>query len=566
VPFRLRLDLFDGPRRVVLPEGETVVGSAPESRLRVSHVSVSRRHARLRVDGDTVTVEDLGSSNGTRIDGRRITGETRLEVGSRVTFGSVEGCIEQPETDDLEAAVILPAARELRAPESDQQETPTTTLSLGSLRRFAVDHLPALLARLHAGTGTDEMARAAGDALWRSLPCLAVEVMRSAAGGAGILFSAGEPGAGHPVDSVFGDLRLTVRFGVPSHARAWGPVIETAARLVALAAPADTPASAVLDAPLESPSPASLEPAVRALYRDAGRIARGSISVLICGESGTGKEVLARYLHRASPRGDGPFVALNCAALPKDLLEAELFGVERGVATGVSERPGKFELANGGVLLLDEVADMAPETQAKLLRVLQERQVVRLGGGQPRPADVRVLAATNQDLDEARRSGRFRDDLYHRIADWRVELPPLRERRSDVANLAAHFLTREAERLGQTIAGISRAALDALERFDWPGNIRQLERVIARAALFVEPGGLVETEHLPAEIQGARAGGETSRGLREQLESYERWLIRRALAESEGDVPTAAERLAVGRSTLYRRIKELGIEMQHGLG
>jgi two-component system response regulator AtoC len=299
-------------------------------------------------------------------------------------------------------------------------------------------------------------------------------------------------------------------------------------------------------------------PAVRKVYADAVRVARGDVGALISGESGTGKEVLARYLHAASPRAGRAFVALNCAALPRDLLEAELFGIERGVATGVEARPGKFELAHEGTLFLDEIGDMSLETQAKLLRVLQERTVHRLGGVAPRPADTRVVAATNRDMKGLLAEHAFREDLYFRIATWTAELPPLRERRPDIPGLAAHFLSREASRLGVKVAGISRAALDRLVAHEWPGNVRQLENEMARAVLFLADGELLDTGRLSPEIRSANP---LSRGgrLEDTLAHVEREEIRKALEAEDGDVGKAAERLGLGRSTLYRRMKQLGL-------
>jgi transcriptional regulator with PAS, ATPase and Fis domain len=268
--------------------------------------------------------------------------------------------------------------------------------------------------------------------------------------------------------------------------------------------------------------------------------------------------LLARYLHAASDRADRPLVTLNCAALPRDLLESELFGVERGVATGVDARAGKFESAHGSTLFLDEIGDMAPETQARILRVLAEGEVYRIGGHEARPADVRVISATNRDLPAMLDSGAFRTDLYHRIADWVVEVPPLRERGADIPNLAAHFLGRACAARGVRAAGISRAALAALAAYDWPGNIRQLEKEMGRAALFLDDGELLETSQLQEEIvSGAPAGdGDDLKGA---LERAERSHVERVLAACGGDVPAAAERLGVGVSTLYRRMKALSI-------
>ena len=289
------------------------------------------------------------------------------------------------------------------------------------------------------------------------------------------------------------------------------------------------------------------------------RIAQGHVGALICGESGTGKEVLARYLHAASLRARKPFVALNCAALPRDLLESELFGIESGVATGVEPRPGKFEMADGGTLFLDEIGDMALETQARILRVLQEGEAYRLGGQKPRSAGVRVVAATHCDLEKMMVEGTFRSDLYHRIADWTVVLPPLRERRVDIANLAAYFLDQETRRRGVDAAGISRGAMDLLEAYDWPGNIRQLEREMARSSLFLEQGELLESSHLRDAIRRVAEDGPLS--LKERLEKVERVEISQVLVRHEWSVTAAAKELKLGVSTLYRRLRELGIEM-----
>jgi transcriptional regulator with PAS, ATPase and Fis domain len=301
----------------------------------------------------------------------------------------------------------------------------------------------------------------------------------------------------------------------------------------------------------------SLRPDLLTAYQKLARVAASSLEVLLFGESGAGKEVVARAVHELSGR-TGEFVAVNCGAVAKDLLEAELFGVERGVATGVEARPGKFESADSGTLFLDEIGDMAPETQAKILRVLQEGEVFRLGGHTPRPARARVIAATNRPIHTMITEGTFRSDLFHRIATWEVELPPLRRRRGDIPNLAVFLLAREAQRLGVHVRGISRAALKLLQRYRWPGNIRQLKNEISRAVLFLEDGELLDTSRLSAGIRGATeayGGG----SLTEILETVEREEISAALDATGGDTQLAAERLKMSRPTLYRRIKSLGI-------
>ena len=224
---------------------------------------------------------------------------------------------------------------------------------------------------------------------------------------------------------------------------------------------------------------------------------------MILGESGSGKEVLARWLHARSRRAAGPFLAVNCAALPRELLESELFGIEKGVATGVEARPGLLERGSGGTVFLDEVGDMAPETQAKVLRVLENPVLFRVGGRAPVQVDVRFLAATNRDLEALVEEGGFRRDLYHRLAAFEVKLPPLRERREEIPSLAARFFHREVAKSGAASPGITRAALGALVRYPWPGNVRELQNEIAKAALLLEPGEPLDLHHLSA----ARAPG-----------------------------------------------------------
>src|SRR5262249_48119614 len=341
---------------------------------------------------------------------------------------------------------------------------------------------------------------------------------------------------------VWGDesLRLRVAFPPGKSSQLFRPLVEAVGALLRLHAgkPAMAGATTLLRPP-PLPDPASVVPEVVRLYAEAARVASGSVGVLIGGESGTGKEVLARYIHAASPRAQGPFVALNCAALPRDLLETELFGIERGVATGVDARPGKFELAHGGTLFLDEVGDMAAETQAKILRVLQEGAVYRIGSPGPRPAGGRVVAATNREMERLLALGSFREDLYYRIATWPVRLPALRHRRPDIPNLAAHFLAFEAKRLGRRVRGISRGALDALVRYDWPGNVRQLEKEVARAVLFLGDGDLLDSGSLGPALKDSPRPPHAGGRLAEALEALERSEIPPAPERCAPDVPPA---------------------------
>ena len=306
----------------------------------------------------------------------------------------------------------------------------------------------------------------------------------------------------------------------------------------------------------ETPPPPGLGPGMSKLYRRAGKVARGEVPVLILGESGSGKEVMARWLHARSRRAAGPFLAVNCAALPKELLESELFGIEKGVATGVEARPGLLERGSGGTVFLDEVGDMAPETQAKVLRILENPTLFRVGGRTPVQVDVRFLAATNRDLEALVEEGGFRRDLYHRLAAFEVKLPPLRERREEIPALAARFFHRELAKSGAASPGITRAALAALVRHAWPGNVRELQNEIAKAALLLEPGEPLDLPHLSPRLRGARARPPPSPSTRPSAGPSGK-PSRSPSPPPGGDAARAMEILGVSRTTYYRKLKEL---------
>jgi len=319
-------------------------------------------------------------------------------------------------------------------------------------------------------------------------------------------------------------------------------------------------------------------------FRAIGRLSQSNTTVMITGESGTGKELVARALHRHSPRAAGPFVAINTAAIPKDLLESELFGHERGAFTGAqATRRGRFEQAEGGTLFLDEIGDMPPDLQVRLLRVLSDGEYYRVGGHAPQKASVRIIAATHQNLEERVRQGLFREDLLHRLNVVRLRLPPLRERAEDVGPLARHFLQKSARELAVETKVLSEDALKALASFAFPGNVRQLENVCHWLTVMA-PGQRIELADLPPEVRepagGQRADedggwlaaldrelaqalarGEPAVGDRLEDE-FERALIRRALAHTGGHRMEAAKRLGWGRNTLTRKIQELGMEAE----
>jgi DNA-binding NtrC family response regulator len=289
------------------------------------------------------------------------------------------------------------------------------------------------------------------------------------------------------------------------------------------------------------------------------RVAPSDATVLIRGESGTGKELIARALHYASPRAAGPLVKVNCAALAESLLETELFGHEKGAFTGaVASRKGRFELADGGSLFLDEIGDLPAQVQVKLLRVLQEREFERVGSSRPIKVDVRLLAATHRNLEALVREGRFREDLYYRINVVTIMLPPLRERREDLAPLIEHFLRAFAEKNGKTVRGLTREARDALLRYDYPGNIRELENLIERAVVLTRDD-VIGVEDLPLTLEAAAPESGEKAGLLAAVEGLERRMIREALAKADGTQTRAAELLGISERVLRYKLRKYGL-------
>ncbi len=321
-------------------------------------------------------------------------------------------------------------------------------------------------------------------------------------------------------------------------------------------------------------------PAMQEVFRSIGRLSGTSMTVLITGESGTGKELVARALHDHSPRADKPFVALNTSAIASELLESELFGHEKGAFTGAdSRRIGRFEQANGGTLFLDEIGDMSPGLQTRLLRVLAESEFYRVGGQTPIRVDVRVIAATNQDLARAVKEARFREDLYHRLNVIRINTPPLRQRREDIPLLLNHYLAKAGKELGASPKSIDAGAMETLEGFDWPGNVRQLVNA-ARRLTVTAPGSVITAQDIPGDLGGEESSQQgakewtrvlaawADRQLRKDetplletaLPAFEKTLIEIAMARTNGHRQEAAKLLGWGRNTLARKMKALQLD------
>lgn len=301
------------------------------------------------------------------------------------------------------------------------------------------------------------------------------------------------------------------------------------------------------------------------------KVSKSRSTVLIRGESGTGKELFANAVHHASPRADGAFIRLNCAAIPRDLLEAELFGYEEGAFTGAKKggKPGKIELAHKGTLFLDEIGDMSLDMQVKLLRVLQEKEIERIGGTKTHKIDVRFIAATHRNLREMVQRGEFREDLYYRLHVFGIDIPPLRERKEDIVHLTEFLIRKLNEELSSRVLSLDDRVRDIFMEHDWPGNIRELENVLERAMNVVE-GTVIQVQHLPVYLrqknleetlscEGYQEENEISYSLQAEVESAEKRVITRALEKTAGNVKEAAELLGIHRASLYRKIERYGI-------
>ncbi len=288
------------------------------------------------------------------------------------------------------------------------------------------------------------------------------------------------------------------------------------------------------------------------IYQQIRAVSKFSFPVLICGESGTGKELVAEAIHKLSPRRDGPFVAVNCAAIPDTLIESELFGYEKGAFTGaIKEKKGRFELAHGGTIFLDEIGDISPLMQAKLLRVIETGKIERLGSTRSIRVDVRIIAATNKDLEEEVRKGHFREDLFYRISVIPIKLPPLRERKSDIPILVNHFLKEISKSFSLEILHISKSAMNALMLYSWPGNVRELQNVIQYAVVQAQANGrsFIDISDLPEKILGYRK-------LKVKQERITYDMIEEALKKTGGNKAKAARLLGISRATLYRLLKK----------
>ncbi|MDB4961445.1 MAG: Sigma-54 dependent response regulator [Myxococcales bacterium] len=518
---------------------ELTFGRVDACEIKVDHESVSRRHARVRRRADHVQVEDLGSRNGTLVNGAAVTGPRRLAAGDVIAIG--------PATAIVATSTVAKRTRQVATvnefedrfdAEVDRAVRYQRPLGLVMLRiegpvDLMTEHVETLLGQLRrmdvvAEYGAEELALVLPESDREATLSVA---RRSAAVPVGLTARAGTasfPEDGSHVGELIGMARDRLR-GVDPESR-----------------PASTIGHVVVADPLMEQ--------VMAL---AKRVAPSGITVLVAGETGVGKEVVAESVHRLSPRRAGPFVRLNCASLSETLVESELFGHEKGAFTGaISAKPGFFEAASTGTLFLDEIGELPVSTQAKLLRVLEQRKVVRVGGTQETPVDVRLVCATNRDLESEVTRGRFRQDLYFRISAFVIPVPPLRDRRTEIEPLALHF-ARELSPPGRT-AAISPEVLEVFDAYAWPGNVRELRNVIERAVV-MSGGTRIEPHHLPDRLLEKLALASTSApqiDVRQRVADVERESVLDALEATHNNQTKAAKKLGISRFALIRMMEK----------
>ncbi len=637
--YALRGEVLGSARTYVLMAGVNEVGSAPDNSLVLAERGVSKRHALVTVRGDRIRVQDLQSKNGTFVNGESVT-EGELRVGDRVQLGPVVLRLDELDESDGLLAIVVPPGPADPLPEQAGADTPgrdTSQLATSvkgepdprmalarvegfvrALPRRADGQLAPALARLAEDLGAASCAffelvpgeGAAGDSPAEAM-IVACHGSLDSASMRGLGSGCRQAGSNDEVEVVrreatFGSGELPMVAAVhrasdrvPGSAlglAVWGhlpdprgaeALLRVLARLLArewLHGARDWEDGEVDRvagrARLQFPPGYVMgeSPAMRGLYRQLAAVAQSDVPILILGETGVGKEGIARAVHNSSLRAEGPFVAINCSAIPAELLEAELFGIGKGVATGVDERKGKFQLAAGGTVFLDEIGDMSPGLQAKLLRALQEKEIDPVGAA-PLATDVRVIAATNTRLSEKMDAGLFRHDLYYRLAGCVLPVAPLRQRREDIPALVEHFLRMHAREAGAAVRGLSVRALKQLIDRPWPGNVRELEHEIRRLVYLYGDSQHIVSPMLDSE-SGSIAGsdsprGDASRGVagsdepanspsRERmgsldLDALEKQAIEEALTRTDGRRVAAARLLGISRDSLRRRM------IRHGL-
>jgi Nif-specific regulatory protein len=622
---RPKLLAVSGPLRgriFEINEDEVLIGRVPDAWVTIDHKSVSRHHCLLRREGDAFRLRDMGSRNGTVVNGE-FAEDRWLQHGDRVDVGNVSFVflLHDEDISSLLSDIRLTedrfdpaAAIELRRHETVylNPEGVLAGADLEAVRNFGA--LLKLGATLQASQRLATLEEQALRLIMDSIPAEAGAILLTGSRPDQFLSVYGR--------NLDGSESLNVSRTVVAH------VLETKSALLTNDVSATMPhnqtlirastrsvlcvplmtgdrtlgviyltngeglenfneshlqlltaMSAMLALPLESARRVEwLEnenrrlqldidsdhqligdsPPMKQVYKFISRVAPTTATVLIQGESGTGKELIAHAIHRSSPRGKGAFVAINCAALKNELLESELFGHEKGAfTTAIALKKGKFEIADGGTIFLDEIAELAPDLQAKLLRVLQEREFERIGGNKPIKVDVRVIAATNRDLSDAIKQGHFRRDLYFRLNVVSIESPPLRQRGGDIVALADYFAARYSNRYNSRTRGISAEAEVHLRQYEWPGNVRELQNAIERAVVLGE-SDMIFPEDLPeAVLEAGPSSSASPTGFHDGVREAKRRLIQNALDQTDGNFAEAARLLDINRTYLHRLMRNL---------
>lgn len=598
VRFCLRGEIEGEIRRWPLAAGSSLVGSSSACAVMLAVKGVSRRHGKLTAANGALVIEDLGSINGTFHRGQRIE-RADLQPGDEVRFGPVRLRVDLIPAADADLGLSFELSRGAESALSHATSLfPTELTRNASADLLLID---AVLARMAVFPDAD-LAGALGLIATTHGARGAAFVQWARSGPPTVAASGGELGpvpAAVEIRPLLGEPGAISWLLTEEEAGTWGPLLHgepresvglllwgggPVSRELPLAAtllrlivalhhsPIDRlPDDSQPGGPADLVAPEGIvlgeSPAMVSLYQQIRSLVRGDAPVLVLGETGVGKEHVARMLHLSSERASGPFVAVNCAAIPANLLEAEMFGIAKGVATGVDARTGAFVAAEGGCLFLDEIGEMPFELQAKLLRALQEREVTPVGST-PRTVDVRVIAASNRDLARQAEEGAFRADLYYRLAGYELEVPPLRQRREDLPRLLGLFLQRFARQHGKKVRGVTVKALRALSEYRWPGNVRELEHEMRRVVLLCPSGQAVDSQMLSLRLHG-RAESENDPdsdseplqgGLEAQVGALERRLIQQALRRTAGNQTRAAKLLEVSRSGFLKRLKRLGID------
>jgi DNA-binding NtrC family response regulator len=529
-------------RVIPLDDGaELVFGRSAEAGVVIDHEAVSRRHTAIRRRGESVVVEDLGSRNGTTLNGVPIAGIRRATAGDVVGVGPVTAIVARSSASRARQLATMTELEDRLAMEVDralayQRPLGVVMLRLEGTSDAVIGHVDRLL---HELPRMDLVAEYGPDELAILLPEADPAAVAAAVASQHLAATA----------------ELTIRCGTasfPEDGSNAGALIGAARERLRRTriAPGQPPPDrlAQLSARL-----VMVDPLMKQVFKLAERAAQAPISVLVVGETGTGKEVVAEAIHRLSPRAEAPFVRLNCAALTETLVESELFGHERYAFTGATAmKRGFFEAADGGTVFLDEIGELPLATQVKLLRVLERWRIVRVGGTTEIPVDVRLVCATHRDLETEVQRGRFREDLFFRIAAFVIPVPPLRDRRSEILPLALHFAHEIAGDLRQPSVGFTPGAIAALQQASWPGNVRELRNAVERALVLSE-GAQIDREHLPDQVLAqARAAPNDALDVRQRVADVERETVIAALDAADGNQTQAAKKLGLSRFALIR--------------